>query len=113
MEEKSDGKLKKLNLEDCTRKDYIDNYALQDVRKIFEARTYMLKVGGNFKHHAAYRKNDWKCKACNFNVLERQEHLSVCEGYQDIREGKDLDNDGDLIAFYRLVMERREARGWA
>ena len=51
--------------------------------------------------------------ACKDSVLEKQEHLGQCKGYEDLRIGRDLDNDRDLIEFYRLVMERREERGWA
>ena len=51
-------------------------------------------------------------RACDMEILESQDHLSICEGYSDLRLGRDLSNDKDLVEFYRLVMERREESGW-
>ena len=33
-------------------------------------------------------------------------------GYMDLLQGRDLDNDSELVDFYTLVMERRKKRGW-
>ena len=45
-------------------------------------------------------------------VREDQDHLSVCQGYSDLRQDLDLENDNDLVEFFRQVMARRERQGW-
>ena len=45
-------------------------------------------------------------------VREDQVHLSFCDGYADLKLGKDLEEESDLVDFYRLVMARREQEGW-
>ena len=38
--------------------------------------------------------------------------ISSCEGYKDIREGRDLRDKYELVEFFRSVIARRERRGW-
>ena len=44
--------------------------------------------------------------------LESQDHLGLCQGYADLRQGLDLDTDEDLLEFLRQVMAIRERQGW-
>jgi hypothetical protein len=37
---------------------------------------------------------------------------SSCEGYEDIREGRDLNDNKENVEFFSSVMARRERRGW-
>ena len=52
------------------------------------------------------------CHACNLEVKEDQEHLTLCEGYQDLRGDADLDNGEELVEFFNSVMERRKLNEW-
>ena len=52
------------------------------------------------------------CQACNLEVKEDQEHLTVCEGYKDLRGDADLGNEEELVMFFNSVMERRELNEW-
>ena len=54
----------------------------------------------------------WLCQACRLQVREDQDHLGSCAGYKDLREGKDMDDDNELVKFYQAVMRRREQEGW-
>ena len=40
----------------------------------------------------------------------RDDHLSLCLGYVDLLQGKDIDNDEELVEFFSLVMAMME--GW-
>ena len=53
-----------------------------------------------------------KTKACNLEVREDQEHLTVTKGYQDLKGDADLVNEGELVKFFNSVMERRELNEW-
>ena len=72
----------------------------------------MLKVAGNYSHHHRYAATGWRCQGCDLQVREDQDHLTRCRGYADLLQGKDLDNDVELVEFFRLVMARREREGW-
>ena len=72
----------------------------------------MLRVAGNYSHHTRYQATGWLCPACKLQVREDQDHLTRCVGYEDLRQGKDMLDDQDLVGFYRMVMATREAKGW-
>ena len=93
-------------------KDYVKEGTLYSVRTTWEVRAFMLRVAGNYSHHTRYQATGWLCQGCRLQVREDQDHLAQCEGYEDLRLGKDLEDDKDLVTFYRMVMARREARGW-
>ena len=93
-------------------KDYVKTGTLYSVRKTWGARAYMEKVFGNFVGNNKYESSRWLCQACGLGVREDQDHLGQCSGYMDLLQGRDLDNDSELVDFYTLVMERRKKRGW-
>ena len=47
------------------------------------------------------------CVACGMND-EVNSHVMTCDKYQDLRMGKDLCKDVDLVEYFREVMARRE-----
>ena len=59
-------------------------------RKTWEVRSHMLDVAGNYPGHRKYEHFNWRCQACNQEVKEDQEHLTLCEGYQELRADTDL-----------------------
>ena len=72
----------------------------------------MLRVAENYCHHSRYLATGWLCQACQLQVRENQDHLASCNGYENLREGKDMDNDKELVEFFQSVMRRREKQGW-
>ena len=105
-------KMRVIRQEDWGVKDYVKNGSLWSVRKTWEARAYMLHVAGNYMHSRKYEATGWRCQACVSQVREDQDHLGLCQGYSDLRQGLDLDRDDDMVEFFRLVMDRREREGW-
>ena len=105
-------KMRIIREEDWGVKDYVKNGSLWSVRKTWEARAYMLHVAGNYTHSRKYEATGWRCQACVSQVREDQDHLGLCQGYSDLRQGLDLDMDDDMVEFFRLVMARREQQGW-
>ena len=39
---------------------------------------------------------------------ESNSHVMVCSEYNDLRDGRDLKSNNDLVGFFRDVMARRE-----
>ena len=105
-------KMRVIRAEEWGIKDYVKNGSLWSVRKTWEARAFMLHVAGNYSHNNKYQATGWQCQACVLQVREDQDHLSVCQGYSDLRQDLDLENDNDLVEFFRQVMARRERHGW-
>ena len=106
-------KLEKKLVEKLGQKEYVKCGTLYSVRSTWEVCSYMLDVAGNFSHHKMYESTGWKCQGCSLiQVKEEQDHLTGCDGYSDLAQDKDLDDDTDLVEFYCLVMARREEQGW-
>ena len=61
---------------------------------------------------SAGQATGWRCQACVLQVRKNQDHLSVCQGYSDLRQDLDLENDYNLVEFFRQIMARRERHGW-
>ena len=94
-------KLTALANEDCKVKDYLSSKSMKDVRDIFRARTEMTAgFGGNF--HNMYGGGNLNCDGC-CQVKDTQSYATECPAYADL----DFNLDGDLVAFFRRVMDRR------
>ena len=69
-----------------------------------------------FLHHIACIMNQssepvnkatlWKCEACGY--VDTQSHLIYCPAFKDIREGKNLESDNDLVDYFSKVIKIRE-----
>ena len=68
----------------------------------------MLRVAGNYSHHSRYLATGWLCQAFRLQLREDQDHLGRCEEYEDLREGKNLDNDKELVEVIQQVMRRTD-----
>ena len=88
------------------------NGTLFSARSTWEIKSHMLDVAGNYPGHSEYKASSWLCQACNLEVKEDREHLTVCEGYQDLRRDADLGNEEELVNFLNRVMERRKENEW-
>ena len=48
----------------------------------------------------------WKCTGCGY--VDSQAHILWCPAYQELREGKSLSSDIDLVEYYRKVLAIRD-----
>ena len=93
--------------ENCELKDYIKSLNLPDARLKFALRAKMTKtVQMNFKGEPKYIKNGWKCQDCD--TPDTQDHILRCPCYQQLRVGKNLESDKDLVQYFRKVIQIRE-----
>ena len=98
-------KMKRLVNDNCLLKEYMHQKSLKDVRDTFRARTQFVKgIKGNFKNR--FRNSDIQYQGCK-SVEDSQLHVLVCGAYGDLRVGKDLEKDSDMVDFFREVVRRR------
>ena len=102
--------------ESCSAKSYLSEMYISRARLKFKLRASMTPtVKMNFMNDALFKRQMWICDGCaklscdtNSNgKLDTQQHILVCEGYKDLREGKDLDKDQDLVGYFEAVIRRR------
>ena len=60
----------------------------------------------NYKNDPKYSKTLWKCEACS--NIDSESHILRCKEYEDLRDGKDLQNNQDLCEYIQKVIKIRE-----
>ena len=48
------------------------------------------------------------CDACDLREAESQLHVMSCPGYAELRVGKDMEEDTDMVSYFREVLILRE-----
>ena len=79
---------------------------LREARTNFRIRGNMIRTKINMKSDQNYANKLWKCDDCQ--SMNSQAHILWCPEFAPLREGKDLQNDGDLVKYYQKVMKIRE-----
>ena len=93
--------------EKCELKSYMRNLDLSAARDKFRIRSKMTKtVKMNYPSDKGYKADLWRCWHCP--SLDTQSHIMTCPAYQHFREDKNLDNDQDLVKFFRQVIQLRD-----
>ena len=88
-------------------KDYVKTLMLHEGRMKFRIRGKMVKyVKLNFSSDPLYSSQLWHCTHCD--MMDSQSHITKCESYKYLREGKDLDSNKDLVKYFRDVISLRE-----
>ena len=87
-------------------RDYIRKMPLTDARTMFRVRSSMTDVKLNQQSNKLYAKQLWKCSECG--NIDSQSHILWCPFHAELREGKSLDNDGDLVKYMQQVFKVRE-----
>ena len=89
-------------------KNYMMEKSMADARLTFRLRTEMVDVKDNMR--SKYKGAKVNCEACNLEVAESQVHVMVCPGYVELRVGKDMQKDKDLVSYFREVLLTREKK---
>ena len=69
----------------------------------FSLRTHMFKCKMNFMNDPAYKAEMWRCNSCE-TCIDSQSHILYCPAYKELREGKSLTSDEDIVNYFREVM---------
>ena len=65
----------------------------------------------NFPSDKWYASDSWSCDNCKLTNVEKpkdtQEHVLVCSADENLRQGKNLSEDKDLVDYFRQVLNHR------
>ena len=96
---------------------YLVNLNINDARTKFKIKTKMTPtIRMNFASDDEFASKLWSCPGCSedksvYSKVEgfrdTQSHVMVCAGYSDLREGKDLNTDKDLVKYFQMVIKKR------
>ena len=67
----------------------------------------MMDFKFNYKSNPSHSKERWKCDSCQ-SAIESQDHILWCPAYIELREGKSLQSDKDLVEYFKSVMKIRD-----
>ena len=87
---------------------YLRVISMADARINFRIRSKMTHTKMNQQSDKAHAKSLWKCDECG--NIDSQSHIVWCPFFADLREGKSLQNDDDLVEYFREVLNIREKR---
>ena len=84
-------------------KDYLLNMPISQARIYFQHKYSMMEnVKMNFKGNPAYANSLWKCDKCDNQ--DTSSHLLWCTGYEQERDGLDLESDTDLCKYLHKII---------
>ena len=86
---------------------YMKNLKVSEARLRFKIESGMTPtVRMNFMNDEGYKFQQWVCPGCN-EQLDTQSHIMVCSAYLHLRNDKNLDDDGELVAYFSDVIRKR------
>ena len=98
---------KEIAEENFERKTYMTDLRMDQARTKFKIKTKMIKnVKLNYKNDPKNVKALWKCSECA--LIDSQEHLLWCDGFEMLRKNKDLTRDNDLTSYFQQIMKIRD-----
>ena len=77
---------------------------------MFRVNSGLFPCKMNFRSDPRYSRELWLCDSCESQV-DSMSHVTVCPAYQQLREGKDIGSDKDLVEYMTAVMKIRLKHG--
>ena len=99
-------KLENIKEESYGEKSYLTEMNLPDDRMNFSLRSRMFKCKMNYLNTEQYRAEMSRCDSCQ-TCIDSQSHILYCPAYQQLREGKTLTSDQDIVSYFKEVLEIR------
>ena len=96
-----------MSKENFETKNYTKELKIDSARIKFKIRTEMIDAKFNYKNDYQNRACLWKCDSCQSSI-DTQDHILWCPAYHELRKGKNIKNDSDLIDYFKKVMKIRE-----
>ena len=110
MELSESKKLKDIKEDDFSKvQDYFHGKSVANTRMAFKIRTQMVsEIPANFKNKFKKKGEDGLiCTHCEEGKELSQSHCVECSAWVQLREGLDLSNIMDLVAFFRKLLAER------
>ena len=103
---KKSSKLEIMKGESYGEKSYISDMKMQDARVNFSLRSRMYECKMNFLNNPVFKAEMWRCDSCQ-SCVDSQSHILYCPAYQQLREGKSLSSDQDIVSYFQEVLAIR------
>ena len=115
---------KKLNYQQLSQEEfkcqpYLHQLKLADSRMKFKINSMMVpSIAMNFPSDPQYTRDRWTCTDCcdpsdpegGAGMINSQSHVLACQAHADLRLGVDLQDDRQLVSYFREVIQRRQDR---
>ena len=101
-------KLEVLKGEEYQLKDYLKEMSMKESRMFFRIRTRMITCKLNQSSDTCNKASLWRCEDCGY--VDSQSHIIHCPAYKELREGKSLESDTDLVEYFTKVLHLRADR---
>ena len=92
--------------EQFEEKQYLTDMSMHDARLLFRIRSKTNEIQMNQQSDKCNAMNLWKCLQCG--NIDTQSHVIWCPYFANLQDGKSLENDEDLVAYFREVFRIRE-----
>jgi hypothetical protein len=103
---KKSSKLEIMKGESYGEKPYISDMNMQDARVNFSLRSRMYDCKMNYLNNPVFKAEMWRCDSCQ-SCVDSQSHILYCPAYQQLREGKSLSSDQDIVSYFKEVLAIR------
>ena len=103
---KKSSKLENLKHESYEEKPYLTAMSMHDARMNFSLRSRMFNCKMNYLNNPKYKAELWRCDSCE-SLIDSQSHILYCPAYQQLRVGKSLSSDQDVVNYFKEVLEIR------
>ena len=91
---------------------FLEDMNLEQCSVAMRVKCYMVDCPGNMRAKYKGREICLRCKLKpefhGPNMRETQEHLEICQGYRDLRVGRDMANFADKVAYFADLTKERE-----
>ena len=109
-EMKGSSKMKSKIEEGWQRREYLENKKIHEARAMFRFRSKMADCKMNYPNEPRFKKDLWMCDSCR-SAIDSQSHVMICPAYKELREGKDINDDGDVANYLAAVLQIRTKLG--
>ena len=91
-----------------TRHHFLHDLNVRDARMLFKIRSCMVpSIQMNFPSDKKFTANSWLCVGCN-GSLDTQTHVILCNSYETVRTGLNLDHEKDLVKYFQEIVKLRQ-----
>ena len=95
-----------MKTENYEEKPYLSQMNIHDARINFSIRSRMFNCKMNFLNHPKNKAENWRCDSCQ-TCVDSQSHILYCSSYKQLREGKSLSSDQDIVTYFKEVLAIR------
>ena len=87
-------------------KSYLTEMSMWNARLNFSLRTQMFPCKMNNMNSPKFKADLWLCDSFE-TLINSQSHILYCPAYKQMREGKSLTSDSDIVEYFKKVLEIR------